>query len=163
MNHLSKWIKSGLALAIIIFFAACIPKVSMKVKTPINMPLRNFQSVTVHVTTLVPESSEQVSLLEDYVEEFLNKKAIFNRVVPYSAEPKASTDLRLDVKILEITKAGFVSFGPAILEVEVELVDNKTGKNIGACELRRFTSQRTTKGVIIDVAKRIADYLKENL
>jgi len=167
MNNLGKW-KGIIFILTIIFFVACgLYRASLNVKTPLTDRISNYETVLIYVTTMVPDSAEQASILEEYIIKNLNKKAIFKKVVASSAEPDASTDLRLNAKILNLKKAGIVSTmftgGGGGVIVEVSLIDVKTGATIGTFESRRSSGSSTTKDVLFDVAKRMAEYMKENM
>jgi len=163
MKHFRKLIGTVLILSIL-FLTACLPKVNVRTITPMTAKISNYETILIYVSTLVPDSTEQVSQLEAYIIKYIDQKGIFKNIVPYSKEPTESTDLRLYAKILELRKGGFVTaaFTYPYMRLEVILIDVKTGKNIGVFEFLRTSGQRTTEGIIMDVSERIAKLMAEN-
>lgn len=161
MNRFLNWMNIFIVISIFLLLVSCFPKVYTTVKTPLNTSLSDYESVKVHVTTLVPDTSEQVSLLENYIVHDVMQKAVFSRIVKYSENPDVDTDLQLNLKIISLSKGGL--FNPATIKTELEVIDGKTGNKLSITEIRDFENDKTIKGVLMDVSGWIADYLEENM
>lgn len=159
VNRFLNWGNIFIVISILLLLVSCFPKVFTTVKTPINTSLSDYESVKVHVTTLVPDTSEQVSLLEDYIVHDVMQKAIFSQVVKYSENPDVDTDLQINLKIIDLSKAGL--FTSATIKTELEIIEGKTGNKLSITEIRDVENKGIKKSMM-EVSGWIADYLEEN-
>ncbi len=160
------WKRIGILILLAIFIFTSCSKPKINVTLPLTARLSNYNTILINVTTTLPETSKQVSSLEDRIVKILLKRGYFEKVVPASFDPEYSTDIRLDVKLRAIKKAGLLSaffFAGAGAAVEVTFLDRKTGNAIGGFEASYSRSRFTTGEILGTIAKEIVDYIEDNL
>jgi len=171
MKRNSILLLSLLLIVLILNYGCMGPQVN--VANPVTPNLFIYQSVMIHASSQVEDSVEEIEYLEARIAQYLEKKTDFGRIVPYHIAPDSSTDLRINVKIVELLKA---STGSAIIgavlspllskkagiKVEVNLYDMKSGKSLGHFDVTYYKRGETTKGVIKVVSFQIAKTLNKD-
>lgn len=133
-------IKHGIIFILaVLLLGGCASTGALHTITPPTVKLANYKTILVSVSSQVPEATQEVIQLESMIITKLLEKGLFEKVVAGSASPDASTNLRLNAKIVELKKVGarlraiFGAFaGRAGIVVNVKLIELETGNTIGA-------------------------------
>lgn len=140
----------------------------------VTAKLSNYKTMLFNVSSQVPESGEAILQLESMTVAKLREKGLFEKVITGSASPDASVDLRLNAKIVELSKVSSGSrvifgalSGRAGTVVDVELIDMKTGKSIGAFKAEGKSSggtafAGTTSQSIERAVEQIVEFIQKN-
>ena len=159
------WKRIGILIFLVVFLFDSCSKPKINIASPLTTKLSSYNTVLVNVTTILPDTSEQVSSLETKLVKQLLKKGFFEKVVPSSFDPEYSTDLRIDVKIKELRKAGILSafvFAGAKVVAEVSFIDRKKGDTLGRFETAYSRSRMMTGEVLGGIAQKIVQYIEDN-
>ncbi len=176
MQNISRSLKLGIFfIFVILLLGGCASTGSLHVITPTTVKLADYKTLLFHASSQVPESGEEVIQLESITIAKLRENGLFDKVVAGSASPDAPADLQLNAKIVELKKVGAGArvmlgalAGRAGIVVDVELIDMKAGKIIGAFKAEGKSSggtvfAGTTSQAIERAAEQIVEFLHKSL
>ncbi len=149
----------------------------MEVQRPVSEKLNKYQVVVVEVPT-ENDNADNISIADELAGSIvanLRKKKLFKRVYSRSSTLKKDFDLIISVKKTggydaDIAQAWLGIFGGhSSMEIDVDLIDGKTGKVIGSS---RITSSAAVKSNIFTsssmsqaierIGEQVADHVAHN-
>ena len=163
--------------AFIITSCKPVPLGEFRVQKPPPIKLQKFHSVSVAVSSQVPNSDDIVLQLESTIISKLFEKRLFKKVYSTETSAKHSPDLKIGITITKIKKvsphaqAFFGSWaGQAYLVVLIELFDAQSGKSLATAEAEgktpsfpplgsARTSGETTYKALERVAEQVVDFV----
>ena len=162
---------TGVAL----FIGGCASTGSIQIKAPMTAKLTNYKTMLFHVSSQVPETSQEVLQLEIITIAKLRDKGLFEKVIAGSTSPDAQADLQLNAEIMKLKKVdagarviGGAFAGQAHMIVDVKLTDMKTGKSVGAFQAEGKSSggsifAGTTYQSVERVAEKIVEFVQKSM
>ena len=155
-------------IAALILLGGCASTGSHYVLTPMTDKLTDYKTMVFYVSSQIYESDDEEIQLESITMEKLKKKGLFTKVISGSDSPDASADLRLNAKIVYLKKANRwerllldTSPGRAEIVINVELIDMKDRKTIGAFQSEGKSSGTVFGGTSSQAVERAADQIVE--
>jgi len=170
-----KWLMVLITILFLVSQIGCASAGVLQVTTPMTVKLANYKTMLLDVSSQVLGLEEEVIQLESMTIVKLKEKGLFEKVVAGSASPDASTDLRLNAKIVELRKVSAGSramwgafSGRAGIVIDVGLIDMKTGKPIGAFKAEGKSSggtvfAGTTSQAIERAVEQIVKFIQKNM
>jgi len=126
-------------LLVAILFAGCASKGVTVTTQPVSTKLSNYQTMLINVSSLILGAEEEITKVESMLVTTLRQSENFEKIIGGSVAPDEITDLQLNVKIVKVKKVGSgaramlgIFDGRAHIVCDVELIDSKDSKKIGA-------------------------------
>lgn len=140
-----------------------------------DVKLSNFKTIVIHVSSQVPEASNEVIQLESLTITKLREKGLFEKVIAGSASPDAQADLKIDVEITKLKKVTAAAramlgalAGRGGVVLNAKLIDLNTEEIISTFEAEGKSSggsifAGTTNQAIEQAASQIVEYVQGNM
>lgn len=125
-----------LAAIVLSILTACSSVATIEPGTPIANDLTGYRSIHVAVTSTAGGDEEQLAWIEADLGRRLGDAARFGATTTQRAAADAPHDLRLAIDAVKLPEGGIWDrglFAHSIVELDVSLIEARSGRTIGAC------------------------------